>query len=206
MKIGWVSLWPKNPQNSEGPDMQWSWIHTGSRIHAPGHEKQWKSANSMWSFVIFCEVTFQKWSTDMMLSLHSDSEAQWNNHGPLVDQDESPHIQPNHLDPMELAAQQNRFHTARLCPSAGSGVLPIRWLWRFCRSCHLWLRLAFAMGKKDKKSPSSKPMLNTAQQQLQRPLQAWLRRMPWSDVESIPPWNWMNRYPQNDSCHICIWR
>ena len=60
MKIGWVSLWPKNPQNSEGPDMQWSWIHTGSRIHAPGHEKQWKSANSMWSFVIFCEVTFQK--------------------------------------------------------------------------------------------------------------------------------------------------
>ena len=106
----------------------------GAESMLPGHEKQWKSANPMWSFVIFCEVTFQKWSTDMMLSplqlltdlsmfaIHSDSEAQWNNHGPLVDQDESPHIQPNHLDPMELAAQQNRFHTARLCPSAGSGV------------------------------------------------------------------------------------
>ena len=42
-----------------------------------------------------------------MFAIHSDSEAQWNNHGPLVDQDESPHIQPNHLDPMELAAQCN---------------------------------------------------------------------------------------------------
>jgi len=46
-----------------------------------------------------------------MFAIHSGSEAQWNNHGRFVDQDESPHSKPNHLDPMELACPTNAFES-----------------------------------------------------------------------------------------------
>ena len=38
-----------------------------------------------------------------MFATHSHSEAQWNESGWFVDQALPPHIEPNHLDPMELA-------------------------------------------------------------------------------------------------------
>ena len=37
-----------------------------------------------------------------MFATHSHSEAQWNESGWFVDQALPPHIEPNHLDPMEL--------------------------------------------------------------------------------------------------------
>ena len=44
-------------------------------------------------------------AVESMFATHSHSEAHRNERGWFVDQGEPPHIEPNHLDPMELAGQ-----------------------------------------------------------------------------------------------------
>lgn len=44
-------------------------------------------------------------AVESMFATHSHSEAHKNKSGWFVDQGESPHIEPNHVDPMGLAAQ-----------------------------------------------------------------------------------------------------